>query len=47
MTHLIAPVDARPGQRREALEELTRGLKLLAKSEGIPVVVAAQLNPGG
>lgn len=42
----LARVDARPGHRREALEELTRGLKLLAKAEQIPVVVAAQLNRG-
>lgn len=30
--------------RRQGVEELTRGLKLLAKAETIPLVVAAQLN---
>lgn len=32
--------------RRLGLEELTRGIKVLAKVSGIPIVVAAQLNRG-
>jgi len=33
-------------ERRQGLEEFTRALKLTAKSEGIPIVAAAQLGRG-
>lgn len=41
---MTAPVGK--GDRRTALDELTRGLKTMAAAEGVVVVVAVQLNRG-
>lgn len=44
---LMTPPDTgKNGSRREALEALTRGLKITAKTERVPIVLAAQLNRG-
>ncbi len=41
---LVTPPKAK--DRRESVDELTRGLKLLARDEQVPVVVLSQLNRG-
>ena len=43
---LVTPPKSGRGDRQESMDALARGLKLLAKSEDLPVMVLAQLNRG-
>lgn len=40
----LATVDPRAASRREALEAYSRGVKVMAKAEGVPIIAMAQLN---
>lgn len=42
----LATLNPGAQSRREALEEFSRGLKILAKAEQVPVIALAQLNRG-